>query len=100
MPMRFQVMWKILVLGLLVTAACAQPAPQQKQASPAASEAAPSPPTNSAPKKEYVFRGKVESVDPKAGMVNVANEAIDGWMGAMTMLYRVDNKEIVEQLKP
>ena len=52
-----------------------------------------------APKKEYTFHGKVEKVDANARRLTVANEKIDGWMGAMTMAYRVDKEEVLKTLK-
>jgi Cu/Ag efflux protein CusF len=92
-------MSRIFYFALLVIAVgCSQASPPREQTSspstpaPAAKEAA-------APKKEYGFRGKVESVDAKAGTLSVTNEPIDGWMGAMTMVYRVDNKDVLEQIK-
>ena len=50
-------------------------------------------------KKEYVFRGKVEKVDPKAKMLTVNNENIQGWMGPMTMTYGVDKEDVVQHVK-
>jgi protein SCO1 len=50
-------------------------------------------------KKEYVFRGKVEKVDAKAKTLTVNGEKVEGWMGAMTMLYKVDNESVIETLK-
>jgi Cu/Ag efflux protein CusF len=46
-------------------------------------------------KKSYVFRGKVEKVDTATKKLTVANEAIEGWMGAMTMGYSVDKADEV-----
>src|SRR5262245_54056024 len=51
-------------------------------------------------KKEFTFRGKVEQVDTTTKRLTVANEPIEGWMGAMTMAYRVNNEDVLEQLKP
>jgi Cu/Ag efflux protein CusF len=53
-----------------------------------------------AEKKSYVFHGKVESVDKAAKRLNVHNEPIEGWMGAMTMLYPVDDASILDKVKP
>lgn len=50
-------------------------------------------------KKEYDFRGKVESVDTKDKKVTVANEKVEGWMAAMTMKYAVDKEEVLKTLK-
>ena len=46
-------------------------------------------------KKSYMFRGKVEKVDTATKRLTVANEAIEGWMGAMTMAYGVDKADEV-----
>ena len=50
-------------------------------------------------KKEHTFKGKVEKVDPKAKMVTVAGENVEGWMGAMTMSYAVDKEDVLSKLK-
>jgi Cu/Ag efflux protein CusF len=47
--------------------------------------------------KSYVFKGKVESVGQKGLMV--ANEKIEGWMDAMTMMYAVDKPEVLKKVK-
>ncbi|HEY4363407.1 MAG TPA: copper-binding protein [Bryobacteraceae bacterium] len=46
-------------------------------------------------KKSFAFRGKVEKVDMATKKLTVANEAIEGWMGAMTMGYAVDKPDEV-----
>jgi Cu/Ag efflux protein CusF len=48
----------------------------------------------------HAFRGKVESVDRGANTLTVQGEEVPGWMGAMTMVYRADNKDVVAKLKP
>ena len=50
-------------------------------------------------KKEYVFHGTVQKVDAKSKTLTVAGERVDGWMGAMTMAYGVDNAEVLNQIK-
>jgi outer membrane protein, heavy metal efflux system len=57
-------------------------------------------PAQPAGKKSFAFRGKVAQVDAAAKRLTVANEAIEGWMGAMTMAYAVDKPEVLERLKP
>ncbi len=51
-------------------------------------------------KKEFTFRGRVEQVDAAARRLTVTSEPIEGWMGAMTMAYRVNNEEVLAKLKP
>ena len=53
-----------------------------------------------AAKKEYTFHGKIDKVDANAKRLTVAGEKVDGWMGAMTMAYRVDKEEVLKTLKP
>ena len=50
-------------------------------------------------KKQFTLRGRVEQVDATKRLT-VANEPVDGWMGAMTMAYRVSNEEVLSKLKP
>jgi len=51
-------------------------------------------------KKEYTFHGKVVSVDKGDKSMRVAGEKVEGWMGAMTMDYKVDNPSIIDKVKP
>ncbi len=50
-------------------------------------------------KKEYTFKGKIEKVDPQAKMLTVNGEKVEGWMGAMTMNYKVDKEDVLKNLK-
>lgn len=50
-------------------------------------------------KKQYTFHGKVESVDKGAHSMRVDGEKVEGWMGAMTMDYKVDNPTVLSQVK-
>jgi outer membrane protein, heavy metal efflux system len=50
-------------------------------------------------KKAFSFRGRVEAVNPATKRLTVSSEAIEGWMGAMTMTYAVDNEAVLNQLK-
>jgi Cu/Ag efflux protein CusF len=51
-------------------------------------------------KKEYTFHGKVETVDKGSGSMRVNGEKVEGWMGAMTMDYKVDDPSILGKVKP
>ena len=50
-------------------------------------------------KKSFAFRGKVQSVDAAAKRLTVTNEPIPGWMGTMTMGYRVDKDDVFNRVK-
>ena len=49
--------------------------------------------------KEHAFKGKIEKVDAKAKTLTVNGEAVEGWMGAMTMTYAVDKEEVMSRVK-
>jgi outer membrane protein, heavy metal efflux system len=51
-------------------------------------------------KREYAFRGRVEQVEASAKRLTVASEPIEGWMGAMTMAFKVSNEEVLARLQP
>ena len=50
-------------------------------------------------KKAFTFHGKVEKVDAKDKTLTVNGEKVDGWMGAMTMVYGVDKDDVLKQVK-
>jgi ribosomal protein S1 len=50
-------------------------------------------------KKEYTFHGKVEAANKGAQSLSVNGEKVEGWMGAMTMSYKVDDPAILDKLK-
>jgi Cu/Ag efflux protein CusF len=51
-------------------------------------------------KKSYTFHGKIEVVNESDNTLQVNNEKIDGWMVAMSMVYKVDDPAIVKKVKP
>jgi Cu/Ag efflux protein CusF len=51
-------------------------------------------------KKAYTFHGKVEAVNKSARSLSVNGEKVEGWMGAMTMDYKVDDPSILDKVKP
>ena len=51
-------------------------------------------------KKSYTFHGKVEVVNEGENTLQVNNEKIDGWMVAMSMVYKVDDPAILKKAKP
>ena len=52
-----------------------------------------------ATQRTYQFRGIVERIDAAAGTVTVNGDKVDGWMGAMTMAYRIEPAEALGRLK-
>lgn len=54
----------------------------------------------SSAKKQYTFHGKVVSVDKSNHSMRVDGEKVEGWMGAMTMDYKVDNPSVIDKVKP
>jgi len=73
----------VMTLCLFVVGAFAQ---QTKNAPPAE-------------KKEHVFKGKVEKIDPNGKTFTVNGENVEGWMGPMTMVYVPDKEEVLKQVK-
>ena len=50
-------------------------------------------------KKTYTFHGKIESLDAASKSMTVNGEKVEGWMGAMTMKYEVDNGDVFKAAK-
>jgi protein SCO1/2 len=50
-------------------------------------------------KKAHTFRGKVTAVNASEKTLTVDGEEVEGWMGAMTMEYKVDDPSILKKLK-
>jgi Cu/Ag efflux protein CusF len=50
-------------------------------------------------KKTYTFHGKIESLDAASKSMTVNGEKVEGWMGAMTMKYVVDNADVFKTAK-
>src|SRR5579859_7423014 len=50
-------------------------------------------------KKTYTFHGKIESLDAASKSMTVNGEKVEGWMGAMTMKYEVDNADVFKAAK-
>jgi protein SCO1 len=50
--------------------------------------------------KRYAFKGKVISIDKNAGMANIDNEPIAGFMDPMIMPYTIKPPSMLDQLQP
>lgn len=55
---------------------------------------------SAADEKAHTFHGKVEAVHKDSQSLTVNGEKVEGWMGAMTMDYKVDDPSILDKLKP
>jgi Cu/Ag efflux protein CusF len=90
---RIRIVLSAFALGL--SAACSQ---EPAKTEPAKTEQAPAVQAP-AGKKEHIFRGKVEGVDPKAKTLTVNGENVEGWMSAMTMQYSADKPDVYDKVK-
>jgi Cu/Ag efflux protein CusF len=50
-------------------------------------------------KKEHLFKGRVEAIDAASKTLTVNGENVEGWMGAMTMVYRADKEDVFRTVK-
>jgi Cu/Ag efflux protein CusF len=57
-------------------------------------------PEQGAERTALSFTGSVEAVDTLAGTVTVRNDDVPGWMGPMSMSYRVDPPAPLRDLQP
>ena len=53
-----------------------------------------------AKKKSYTLHGKIEAVKESEKKVSVKHDKIEGYMGAMTMDYKVADDAMLKKLKP
>ena len=51
-------------------------------------------------KKSYTLHGKIEAVKDSEKKVTVKHDKIEGYMGAMTMDYKVADDAVLKKLKP
>jgi Cu/Ag efflux protein CusF len=99
---RFSLLTVVGFTAALAVGCTQEPAktePAKTEQAPAA-QAAPAAAPAAAEKKEHVFRGKVEQVDPKAKTLTVNGENVEGWMSAMTMQYSADKPDVYDKVKP
>jgi len=57
-------------------------------------------PEQDAERTALAFTGSVEAVDTLAGTVTVRNDDVPGWMGPMSMSYRLDPPTPLRDLQP
>jgi Cu/Ag efflux protein CusF len=78
----------ILIAGLALACSSADPPRQDTAAS------------QPAQKVPHPFKGKVEAVDAAGRKLTVNGENVEGWMGAMTMIYTPDKDDVLTKVKP
>jgi Cu/Ag efflux protein CusF len=85
--------WLVLVAFIAATSAACAPEPSPSKAATIA-------PLTPAGRKEFVFKGKVDAVDPAAKTLTVTNQHVEGWMASMTMVYKADKDDVYTKVKP
>ena len=92
-------MWIVAVRGLMIAAfIAAAGAGCALDPSPARPEATATP--TPAGRKEFVFKGKVDAVNPAGKTLTVSNENVEGWMAPMQMMYKADKDDVYTRVKP
>jgi Cu/Ag efflux protein CusF len=54
---------------------------------------------NQAPERHYTIHGEIVSLDPQGNIAKIKHQAIEGWMGAMTMEFPVRSGQEYKALK-
>jgi protein SCO1 len=83
------------LLAVISIVICLEAAACQKPAATSQSMVSPS-----VQPRKFLMRGKVVQVDLKNGSVVIDHQAIPGFMGAMTMEYRVKDPNVLTELHP
>ena len=83
-----------VVAGVLAVAGCGRKAENAAAPATSASPAAASGMTT------FPIKGKIVSVAPKDGSVDLDADAVPGFMGAMTMTYKLHDPSVISELHP
>jgi Cu/Ag efflux protein CusF len=54
---------------------------------------------NKGPEHRYTIHGEIVSLDPEGNIAKIKHQAIEGWMGAMTMEFPVRSGQEYKALK-
>jgi Cu/Ag efflux protein CusF len=98
MTARSRLMLLAVILLLVSLPGCSKAEKPAPAAAPAAQPAEPAKSARPAT-KPLAFKGKVEAIDPATKQATVAGENVEGWMGAMTMIYVIEPPEVLSTLK-
>jgi len=78
--------WMVAAVGSGVLSGCHQQGATSTSSSPVV--------------KTYNLRGKIVSADPATGLVTIDGESVPGYMDAMTMSYKLKDKNVATELHP